>query len=424
MSEVRKFSEQKSAEEEEIEKIIKDIEEKRKMIEEWPNLENLPKPKPLPELGGPEGLRESGVSEDPFLFTAERAKLSVIVRDVMTSKIDEKEFRKVGIKPEVARELKKINEEVEDIYNNWLTTIEQDRYIPEEDKTALLHPEESPVKMTPLLEIVKTLVARCITQLSEKDPSTELGIEGIQEYYRFSSTENNFVKKGLMYYRLAYEMDIPLYDRIYAKFDKFREDKKNSLEVYLGRDGIYAYLGRRAQDVAKQRKIGWKRRKELKEKGKILKINPRYLVYPRYFHDNLNKEVKRRYLEQEGISKEADPIFFDVGHRGTIPEQIMKIMGFEDEEIEKRIFMLESSVSTRGAFPESYGFDLAEQYDYIEHNYKSEHTATGLYIDPKTNKIKYVARPTFPKDQFYFSMIKQALTRHFWLKEMLKKGEK
>jgi len=61
----------------------------------------------------------------------------------------------------------------------------------------------------------------------------------------------------------------------------------------------------------------------------------------------------------------------------------------------------------------------AEIVNYIENNAKTEETAEGIMIDKNTGKIRHIAKPTNPEEQFYFMMIKQAITRHYWLQEQL-----
>lgn len=197
-----------------------------------------------------------------------------------------------------------------------------------------------------------------------------------------------------------------------------RETGRYPLEVYLGRDGIYAYIGRRSEDVARRRKMGLEGRKQQREAGEILEINPQYTVYPRYFRDRLNYETKRQFLEQEGISPDADPLFYDTGYTGTIPEQIMRVMGFDEEDIEQRIRLLSAPSAHRRVkgIPENARNKIVE---YIEHNAKTEDTAEGLTIDEETGKIRHIAQPTTPEEQFYFMMVKQAIERHYWLQEQL-----
>lgn len=93
-------------------------------------------------------------------------------------------------------------------------------------------------------------------------------------------------------------------------------------------------------------------------------------------------------------------------------------MDFSQEDIEKRIRLLSApSVHRRvKGIPENARSEIIE---YIEHNAKTEETAEGLIIDEKTGKIRHIAKPTNPEEQFYFMMIKQAVARHYWLQEQL-----
>jgi hypothetical protein len=160
-------------------------------------------------------------------------------------------------------------------------------------------------------------------------------------------------------------------------------------------------------------------RKKKKQSGEILEINPKYVVYPRYFRDNISPEVKKQFLEQESISPDTDPLFYDTGYTGTIPEQMMRIMGFREHDIEKRIRLLSAPSAHRRVKGISENA-RSEVIEYIEHNAKTEEPAEGLVVDEKTGKIKHIARPTDPREQLYFAMIKQAIVRHYWVQERLK----
>jgi hypothetical protein len=282
----------------------------------------------------------------------------------------------------------------------------------EDDKRSLLDPGRGRVRMTPLLENVRALAARYLTQRIEGDVSR------LAEIGEMVGDLGRVMDGGFERYVRLHEFDIPLYDKLYEEFDTLRETGRNPLEVYLGRDGVYAWIGRRAQDAARRRKLGVSGRNKLAATGEVIEIRPKYLVYPRYFRDNINYDTKRRFLEQEGISPDADPLFYDTGFTGTIPEQIMKVMAFEEDEIESRIRLLSAPSPRRRV--RGISEDAREEIiNYIEHNAKSEEPAAGLVMDEKTGKIRRIARPTSPEQQFYFALIKQAIERHYWLRERL-----
>ncbi len=96
----------------------------------------------------------------------------------------------------------------------------------------------------------------------------------------------------------------------------------------------------------------------------------------------------------------------------------MRVMDFDPDDIENRIRLLSAQNATRRVkgIPENARSEIIE---YIEHNAKTENTAVGLVIDSKTGHIKHIASPTEPEEQFYYSMIKQAVARHYFIKERL-----
>lgn len=361
-----------------------------------------------------ESFSESDPFENhPWRFSGRQIRIASAISELMAGKINTQELKELGINDkEISPLLVGVNEKVNTAYQNFLEQIRSNPNIKDDDKQAFLNPESSTVKMTPLLENIRSFVARYFVQSVEGDVARLWEIENL------SGGLPRILSEGFSRYIKIHEVDIPLYDKLYEEFDTLRETGRSPLEVYLGRDGIYAYIGRRSQDVARRRKLGLEGRKKLREMGEVVEIHPQYTVYPRYFRDNINQETKRQFLEQEGISPDADPLFYDTGYTGTIPEQIMKVMDFSQEDIEKRIRLLSApSVHRRvKGIPENARSEIIE---YIEHNAKTEETAEGLIIDEKTGKIRHIAKPTNPEEQFYFMMIKQAVARHYWLQEQL-----
>lgn len=379
----------------------------------------LTKPHDEDEWAGGLGAGSQGFSEtDPYKnhhwkFTGEQIKTASVLSDVLAGRADEESIKQLGLSVESLKTLKSVEQQLSTAYNNFLSEIESSTTFPEEDKNALLHPENISVRMTDLQNNIRSFVARYLTQIAEGDVgklNKKIG--------DISENLEGILQEGLRRFIKIYKVDIPLYDKLYEEFDNLRETGQYPLEVYLGRDGIYAWLGRRAQDVSRRRKLGLEGRKQAKEAGEVIEIQPKYLIYPRYFRDSINYETKREFLEQEGISPDADPMFYDTGYTGTIPEQIMRVMDFENEEIERRIRLLSAPVVHRRikGIPENARSEIIE---YIEHNAKTENTAVGLVKDPESGKIRPIAEPTTPDEQFYFMMVKQAVGRHYWLKEQL-----
>jgi len=379
----------------------------------------LTKPHDEEEWDEERGAETQGFTEtDPYenhrwKFTGEQIKIASALSDIISGKANEQSIKELGLSVESQKILKTVEQSLETAYENFISEIQASTTFPEEDKNALLHSENSSVRMTNLRDNIRSFVARYLTQMAEGDIA-KLN----KELADISENLEGILQEGFRRFIKIHEVDVPLYDKLYEEFDNLRETGQYPLEVYLGRDGIYAWLGRRAQDVARRRKLGLEGRKQLKEAGEVVEIKPKYLTYPRYFRDSINYETKREFLEQEGISPNADPMFYDTGYTGTIPEQIMRVMDFENEEIERRIRLLSAPVMHRRVkgIPENA---RAEIIEYIEHNAKTEDTAVGLIKDSETGKIRHIAEPTAPDEQFYFMMVKQAVGRHYWLKEQL-----
>ncbi|KKS08337.1 MAG: hypothetical protein UU62_C0002G0007 [Candidatus Uhrbacteria bacterium GW2011_GWF2_41_40] len=361
--------------------------------------------------GGEES--ESFIQEDPFEnHPLRKIRSSLGLGRVMAEKITPAEAG-LELSAEAIEALREINGILENEHESFLERFDKNSAVSEEDKIALTGQSQSKVKMNNLLPNVRNFVGRYLAQLANGDPEKLSEIIISQK-----DSVKRMVQEGYRRYLKIYEVDIPLYDKLYEEFDHWREAGRYPMEVYLGRDGIYAYIGRRAQDATRRSKVGRKKREQLRSEGEVIEINPKYLVYPRYFRDYINYDTKRAFLEQEQISPDMDPLFYDTGYTGTIPEQIMRVMGFDQTDIEERIRLLSAPSAKRRVkdIPENARSEIIE---YIEHNAKTENTAVGLFQDEKTGKIRHVARPTEPEEQFYFMMIKQAIARHYVVQERL-----
>ena len=344
----------------------------------------------------------------PWRLTIEKRKQAGVLSELLRGE-QVQEGTSMGIDSEEIKDVvTDVNNQLEGVYNDFLEKMQFDEHIPKKDREELLNSKHT----KSLLDNLRLLLARYFVLKSEGDLSS------LPEIMQNTDIVP-LLMKSLEKFSKIFEVDIPLYDILYDEFDKLKsEGERNPLEVFLGRDGVYAYLGRRAKDVAERRKMGPKLRKKLKAEGKVIGIYPEYLVYPRYFRDEVITDAKVRYLASQGITKESDPVFFDTGYVGTIPEQILHILGFSPEEIEKRIHLLSASKEHRRIRGVSENV-RNEIIDFVEDSSKPEKTATGLFRDPKIDMIHHVAEPTSPEEQFMFGMIEQAITRHYWLKEKL-----
>ena len=369
----------------------------------------------LPDFGK-DGFHESDPYErHPWRLTEEQAKAASVFSKLLAGDaVDEEVLREAGIdRGQIGPLLERVNGKIEAAHQKFLEKVRtplewrNNLRLTDDQREEILNP---PVRLRPLPDVIRSLVARYLVQMAQGFGAltSDTLIDGL----------DSLLDKGFRSYVQAYTVDIPLYDKLYDEYDNLRDAGRYPLEVYVGRDGIYAWIGRRAQDVARRRKMGREKRMEMKEKGEILEINPKYIVYPRYFRDNMKYEVKRQLLEQEGVSPDADPLFYDTGYTGTILEQMMRIMEFDEEEIDRRMRLLSAKTASRRVrgIPDSRRNDVVER---IEDSAKPEETAEGLMIDEKTGKIRHIAKPV-PPDQFFdFMMIKQAISRHYWTKDHL-----
>ena len=371
----------------------------------------------LPDFGKV-GFHESDPYErHPWRLTEEQAKAASVFSKLLAGDdVDEETLRETGIdRGQIEPLLERVNGKIEAAHQKFLERVRTPLvwrsnlrlHLTNDQREEILNP---PVRLRPLPDVIRSFVARYLVQMTKgfSVSASDTLIDGLDA----------LLEKGFQSYTQAYTVDIPLYDKLYDEFDNLRDAGRYPLEVYVGRDGIYAWIGRRAQDVARRRKMGREKRMEMKEKGEVLEINPKYIVYPRYFRDNMKYEVKRQLLEQEGVGPDADPLFYDTGYIGTILEQMMRIMEFDEEEINRRMRLLSSTTASRRVrgIPDDRRSDVVER---IEGSAKPEETAEGLIVDEKTGKIRHVAKPVSPDEFFDFMMIKQAISRHYWTKDHL-----
>lgn len=205
-------------------------------------------------------------------------------------------------------------------------------------------------------------------------------------------------------------VDVPYYDKLFTEWDSKRLGQKDFQEVFLGRDGVYAYIGRRAQIQARKRFLGL-------EGAEHDIAMPTYLVYPRDFRDNLTTETKDVYLRQNIPNPQAAH-YYDTGFTGTVPQDIMKVLGLSEADWDERIRLLSGTKRDRTVLGlEGSENERHQIVNTIEYNVKNEGTAAGLYRD-ENDELQPYAEPTSPKDRLQFALVQQALHRHYYVAEM------
>ena len=242
----------------------------------------------------------------------------------------------------------------------------------------------------------------------------------------------NVINMGFREIFSVLENDISLYDKLFTELDSIRETDKK-MELYIGRDGIYAYEGRRSIDTARRRK----KTKEEKAQRKLLEIHPKYINYNSFIKNNFDEETKIKYLQDQGVDSSKDLIIFDTGYRGSIPEQILRSIGFSQEEIEKRIKILgtdfyknyesnyeedlEEKTKIRNRLVKGIPYDL-ENYNKvarIEERPKRNLTSTGLYLNIQ-GKLTPIEAPFLNEVSFHYDLIELTIRQYFYNREFYK----
>lgn len=231
----------------------------------------------------------------------------------------------------------------------------------------------------------------------------------------------------------VYKTDIPLYDKVLEEFDEMRNENPDMLEVYLSRDGVFAYIARRAQAAA--RGIAVRNDSEIPDRdGEEQTIVPKYknmLInramigrhddydIPQDFADyteeqqEMIKTTVRTYVKQSGLVDE-DVHFFDTGYVGSIPAEILSALGFSEEEADKRIHLI--SAEDRERRSEGLWFNRNSAVDEIEHE-RPQATRSAKGFRSENGTLIPVVERSSADNVFLHQVIKHVIHRHFFYRE-------
>ena len=280
-----------------------------------------------------------------------------------------------------------------------LLPTEANAYDPKYDRT-----EGGPIK--PFAQQLRYYVARFCAEHVERQEYNGTHDSKQQKYLTAFSDAQYQLESVPGHASQLYTVDIPAYTTLYNFFDRQRGLDDNQLEVYLGRDGIYAYYGRLGEVAAR----GDTEQVLARNAEVIIPARMLYMVYSRSIKMD-NVEMRRNYIKQH-INENDSPHFYDTGYVGTIPEDIMKILGYSSEEINKRIHLLNTTYDSRRV----EGLNDNINIERIENGPKPENSSQSLR-KTKTNKIGYTADISKIEEQFQFLVMRSILIRHFWIKE-------
>jgi hypothetical protein len=209
------------------------------------------------------------------------------------------------------------------------------------------------------------------------------------------------------------KVDVPYYDRLFTEWDAKRIGQQEFQEVFLGRDGVYAYIGRRAQILARHRRL---RLSGVEPMGQQLDL-PTYLVYMRGFRDGTERTAKSVYLSQHLNPQAAH--YYDTGYTGTLPEDIMRVLGIPAAEMDKKIRLLSAVKRNHTVLGLKGNHSERDQIvNTIEYNAKDEDSAEGLYQTADSDELQPYAAPTSPAERLQFRLIQMALHRHYYTQEL------
>jgi hypothetical protein len=183
-------------------------------------------------------------------------------------------------------------------------------------------------------------------------------------------------------------LDIPLYQRVFEQMDE-----ELSQEVYLGRDGIFAYESRRFQ---------YRARKAAKIPSR--RLRPKYLVYSRKYIENIETTSKYFYLRKQGISENSR--FFDTGFHGSVPEDILKSLGRDIKDEQMLLLSAHKDERRCRNISQNMREDVVNE---IEHRPKMVYTSKGF--DKDNNPIEEDAHPI---SRYIYRVVRLALRYWFY----------
>lgn len=300
---------------------------------------------------------------------------------------------------------------INDAYGSFIDEFKSSKYINAKEIPTVAG-LSSPVRISPLLATLQWLVAQHDVMRARNRDFCDLR-PGDREYELGAVIEDAFRA-----YIDVYRVHIPLYDKVYEEFDAFGDIQ----EVFVGRDGIHARDGRRAQDIARRRKMGVHARLELIRRGVRPGMHIKYIVYPTDFKYDLSIGMKKTFLKLNDIGPEHNPYFFDTGYVGSVPEDILRTLGYGEDAVDPRIRLIYAEDGKRQVTDideATKRLSTENVLDFIEQTCKPEECAKGLYFDVATGKITHVAAPGSPDVWLIYQMVRQALVRHYIWQEFL-----
>ncbi len=356
-------------------------------------------------------------------------------------------IKELSLSEQEVKVLRDINDRIREEYKKLLDSLKGS--IPEQDFNNIFL-GKGDVKMSSLHNNLEFFIARYLVKkiISGKKEGKSILFTLKQEYKDLPELFQQIFETIIT----AYEVHIPLYDKAFEEFDGLKK-LGDVVEIYLGRDGIYAYIGRRAQRAVREKfhkklsstnLISKLKRKESIEKKENLddvffiskhRIDARYLVFPTLFLQLFAKqdyEKIKEYLEFHNILPSSKQefeqkrfIFFDTGYAGSVPAWLIRFFsrhfGFELitlDDIDKDIFLLYADSKFRQISGLGDDIDFVK-VEEIEIGPLYVQDIEGLYKDPSSGKFVIpFGKPVDPIIYLEFSIIKQILVRHYFIKEV------
>lgn len=221
----------------------------------------------------------------------------------------------------------------------------------------------------------------------------------------------DLVKKVPDMAKSTLENEAEAYSVTYDHFDQLRYDTPGGItEVYLGRDGVFAYHGRLGQLAARGgNEPTLSAYPSNPDQTPVPRV--RYVIYSQAVrHSSIDQ--KREYLLQF-LAKDDVSHFFDTGFVGSAPRSALEALGVEETEFDSRTHLLKSSSCPQITIPNIPEYTNAHKIEDYE---KDISTVRGIVTD-SSGVIVCEVDISPPASQFNFSARKHILYRYFMARE-------
>lgn len=210
--------------------------------------------------------------------------------------------------------------------------------------------------------------------------------------------------------------DIPGYRALFTELDTIRSSGDPVVEVYLGRDGLWAYLARLGQLAGRKDNEPHMGRYAV-DRNKLRAPVVKYLVFPSYMRHEPSsperRDARRQYVHQQIDPSDGQVHYYDTGYVGSVPTAVDKVLGGSKLTRDQRIHLLETRETQQSrqiaGVPKSVHVGTVEGYDLPEAQASDDYP-----VDDRTGLIGYRADRSRADTQLSYLLRRHVLYNHFY----------